>query len=142
MVDQRGPIGAAEHVLVLGSDGGDEVVDPRHLDDGEQGDEDEPGGRNLLQSRAAVKGTPDATDLLLLLLFRLLLGGGFAKKRCRLRDYAFSVLTPPRPILGFRVGGIGSLGPFLSLSDELANGLVRVRRHDENLYNQDEDWNG
>lgn len=48
VVDQfREPV-AVQEVGVLGADRGDEVVDACHLDYGEDGDEDEPGGLNLL----------------------------------------------------------------------------------------------
>ena len=39
-----------EEVGVLRADGGDEVVYARHLEDGEEGDEDEPRGADLLGS--------------------------------------------------------------------------------------------
>ena len=134
MVDALGQGVAVEHVFVLRPHRGDEVVDPRHLDHGEECDEEEPGGQDLLHGRAAMQCAPDATDAFLLLFFRLLLGSGFAEEGCRLRDHAFSMLAPSCRFRGVGVGGIALLVLFLGLRDELADGLVRIRRHYENLY--------
>ena len=48
-VDGGGAVARAQQRLVLGPDGGDEVVDSKHLEDGEESDKHEPWGANLLQ---------------------------------------------------------------------------------------------
>lgn len=60
VVDAGGESGRVQHILVLGVDGGDEVVEACHLQDGEDGDEDEPWGLDLLPCGQTVQSAPDS----------------------------------------------------------------------------------
>lgn len=61
-----------KEVLVLRTDGGDEEIDARHLDDGEECDEDEPWREDLLYHGLAVQRSPYPGDsVLALFLFDL-----------------------------------------------------------------------
>lgn len=92
----------------MGADGGDEVVDARHLDEGEEGDEEEPGGGDLRGGGTAVEGAPDV-------------GAG------RIIDGEE----------GSGVGRLVEGGVF-RLFGKFAGGLVGVMGHDEELCEQDE----
>lgn len=135
VVDVHGVLVRREQVLVLRADGGDEVVDARHLDDGEEGDEDEPRRSDLLRGRAPVQSAPDARDLFLALLLRRLpvtLFAFAAKKRGDFGDDAFAVLAALFAET-CQAGFIGDAGidvrsdvggGVFGVSDEFANGLV------------------
>ena len=125
MVDVLGGGGGAEEVEVLRVDCCDEVVDARHLDHGEEGDEEEPGGADLVPGGGAVEGAPDAGGVLFRGFFGVLFGGGFAEEGGHFVDGGVVV-----------VGGSGGV---FDGGEELADGFVGVGWHDEELDDEDVD---
>ena len=126
-VDLDGFLVRAEDVLVLWADGGDEVVDARHLDDGEECDEDEPRRADLLLDCLAVHGSPYAGDLVLVLfLLQMLLARFRAEQACDFRDDGFLALSS---LVAEESGCLVHLVlehvvRLFHLRDQLPNGLV------------------
>lgn len=152
VVDVDGLRVRREQVLVLRTDGGDEVIDARHLDDGEEGDEDEPRRSDLLDSRAPVQSTPDARDVFLALLLRGLPVALFAlaaEEGGDFRDDAFAVLAALFADAGYAgfVGDAGIdvgsdvVGGIFSVGDKFAHGLVGSQGHEGELGDADADGN-
>ena len=134
-----------EEVGVLGADGGDEVVDARHLDYGEEGDEDEPGRFDLLPCGKAVQGAPDAGDAFFALV-GLVLGGGsvFAsapEEGGYFVDNGFAMVATLVADVGQVVfvgdvgvaGGVDIVCGVFCMGDEFAHGFVRVLGHEGEL---------
>ncbi len=76
-----------EEILVLRTDGRDEVVDARHLNHGEHGDKPEPRGLDLFACGVTVQGAPNTRFLVLLVFpFRSLAVGRCLEERVDLAN--------------------------------------------------------
>lgn len=113
------------------------------MDDGEESDEDEPRGEDLLVDCFTVESTVDTRNLVLAFFLLDLLGSGFGTEE--VCDFTDDGLMSFATLLLEESGGFIHLIYkdvvfFLNLLNKLADGLVRSVRHDEDLNDEDKNW--